>query len=243
MKNNWTNKEIEELRKLYPVTPIKQLSKLIGKTVPAIRSKVKILKIKKHHLYKGNQWSIQKDEILIKLYETHTSKEIGAILNIPYTTIKNRAHKLGLRKNTNSGCFKKGHIPANKGQKMSKEIYEKAKPSFYKKGHKPHNTLYDGAISIRKDKKSGISYKYIRVAEGEWKLLHRFKYEEKYGKIPSNIFLRCKDGNQLNCDPDNWEPIDMRKNMELNRIDDLPPELQEVIRLNNKLKKLINEKH
>jgi len=241
MRNIWTNNEIERLRELYPVTPTKQLSKLIGRPVASIHSKAKKLKIKKEPLYTGNQWTIQMDEKLKELYETHTSKEIGAILNISYTNIKNRASKLGLGKKTNSGCFQKGHTPANKGKKMNPEIKKKVAHTFFQKGHKPVNTLYDGAVTTRKDKRTGIVYKYIRIAEGKWDLLHRVNYKKKYGDIPTTTFLRCKDGNQLNCDPDNWEPIDMAKNMALNTIHNYPPDARKAMRLLGKLKRTITK--
>lgn len=239
----WAESDLKRFINLYSTTPTLQLAKLLNRKVSSLHSKAKQLKLKKHPLYINNVWSPKTDKILKEMYHTHTSKEIGKVLGFSFSNVKNRAHKLGLGKKTNVGCFQKGHVPINKGKKMKPEVKEKVKHLFFQKGHKPACTLHDGAISTRKDTRSGITYKYIRISEGNWDLLHRVNYKKKFGDIPTTTFLRCKDGNQLNCDPSNWEPIDMNKNMDLNRIHQYPKELQEAIKLNNKLKKEINARY
>ncbi len=204
-------------------------------------------------------WTKEEDDYMIRYYADNFSRNIASNLNRPLSSVSGRASKLGLNKSPEflskncrwqlgsdvgkSSQFSKGHIPANKGKTMSPEAKEKVKHTFYQKGHKPANTMFDGAITSRIDRRTGIKYKYIRLAENKWDLLHRVNYKKKHGDIPTTTYLRCIDGNQLNCDPDNWAPIDMSKNMELNQIHQYPKELQEIIRLNNKLKKQIDGRH
>ncbi|NQU34244.1 MAG: hypothetical protein HQ521_13520 [Bacteroidetes bacterium] len=204
-------------------------------------------------------WTIEEDDYMITHYANESSNKIATELKRPLCSIYGRANTLGLSKSPEyiekncrwqpgsdvgkSTQFHKGNTPANKGKKMSADAYEKCKHTMFKKGQKPGNLLFDGAISTRVDTRTGIAYKYIRLAENNWDLLHRVNYKKKYGDIPTTTYLRCIDGNQLNCDPDNWEPITMVKNMELNTIHQYPKELQEVIKLNNNLKKQIDGRH
>ena len=43
-----------------------------------------------------------------------------------------------------TGQFEPGHIPANKGKKMSAEVYAKAAPTMFKKGNVPANHMEVG---------------------------------------------------------------------------------------------------
>lgn len=104
--------------------------------------------------------------------------------------------------------LKPGNVPKNKGKRMEdymtpEQIQRSAKARF-PKGNLPHNTLQDGAISIRKDKR-GVAYKFIRVSKGKWEYLQRYVWEQQNGPIPKDCILCCIDGDTLNCDPSNWE--------------------------------------
>lgn len=57
--------------------------------------------------------------------------------------------------------FSKGHIPANKGKKMSAENYAKCAPTMFRKGHIPANKKPIGSERI--DCKDG--YHLVKVAE------------------------------------------------------------------------------
>jgi len=118
-------------------------------------------------------------------------------------------------RNPATGRFVPGHKPWNKNKKTDN-------PSIggntkFKQGHEPHNTKYDGCISIRHHKKDNKSYKYIRVSKGKWVLLQRWVWEQHYGKIPKAWVIRFRDGDTLNCDISNLECVSRAANMELNR--------------------------
>jgi hypothetical protein len=90
-----------------------------------------------------------------------------------------------------------------------------ASRTYFSHGRLPKNTRKDGDISIRVES-SGIGYKHIRIAVGKWALLHRINYEKKHGPLPEGIILRCKSSDSLNCDPDNWEPINRNEHLNMN---------------------------
>ena len=160
--------------------------------------------------------------------------------------LSDKLHELGysdsIRKHSIDSQRKPGQEPPNKGKKMSPEIREKVKHTWFPKGHKPHNTLKDGYITIRSehpDRPGGKDYKWIRISEGEWEHLHRFNYRKKYGKIPEGMMVAFKDGDTMNCEPENLELISMEENMMRNTIHNYPEELKKTIRLTAKLKRKI----
>jgi hypothetical protein len=135
--------------------------------------------------------------------------------------------------------FQKGHAPANKGQKMSNELYQKVAHTMFKKGSKPVNTQPIGTIHQRKDT-GGKMYQYIKLADSNWQLLNRYTWEQHNGPIPKGMVVVYKDGNYLNNDIDNLLMITKKENMARNTIQRLPKELQQVMRLKCKLIKKIN---
>jgi len=140
--------------------------------------------------------------------------------------------------------FKPGQISFNKGLSQSEYMtpagLEKTKATRFKKGAVAYNAKADGCISIRKDS-SGISYKHIRISKGKWELLQRHIYTKTFGPIPENMLVVFKDGNQINCNPSNLMLLSMAENVIRNSIHHLPPELKEVIKVLNKVKKQIRK--
>lgn len=134
--------------------------------------------------------------------------------------------------------FKPGNISHNKGQKMSKELYERVKVSMFKKGNEPHNMKYDG--HERLDPKDG--YIYIRISKGKYVLKHRLVWEQHNGPITKGNIIIFKDKNKYNLNIDNLQMITKRENMLRNTVTKYPLELQQLIKLNNKLKTTLNEK-
>lgn len=134
--------------------------------------------------------------------------------------------------------FKKGIPPANKGVKMSQNQRAICSKTFFKKGRKPANTKEVGTISKRKDN-SGKVYSYIKIADSHWELLHRQKWIEVNGEIPEGHRIHFKDGNTLNYTIENLMCLTPQEAMDMNRITNLPSQLQEVIKIKNKLIKKI----
>lgn len=200
-------------------------------------------------------WTPQQVEILQQMYPDNYAEDIARELGKSAISIYYKAGKLGLKK---SEAFRKmelqrqgnrlrivgakhrfnaGHTPANKGVKMSPEVYEKVKHTMFKPGQMPHNTRHDGFERISKD-----GYIEIRVRPGKFMLKHRLIWESYHGKVQKGYVVVFKDKNPMNCTIENLELITMEENMRRNSIHRLPIELKSTIRLVNKLKRVINAK-
>jgi len=159
-------------------------------------------------------------------------KKLGLI--IPEEIIKQR--KL-------DSLIKPGNIPPNKGKKMDQEVYNRIKHTFFTKGHKPKNSLHDGAITIRHNHKERGSrtYKFIRLSEGVWEFLHRYNWMKENGPIPSGHMVVFKTPDTMNCDIENLKLISMHDNAIRNHLQDYPEEIIEVIQTRSLLNRTIKK--
>lgn len=203
----------------------------------------------------GKPWTPEQDKIMLEKYADNYTADLCKLLNRTPSSIYGRAAFLGLSKSEAfiqmelqrqgdrlkkvgaNGRFLKGHRPANKGAKMPKEVYEKAKETMFKRGQLPYNVKYDGHERISVD-----GYIEVRVALGVYKQKHRMVWEQAHGEIPKGYAVVFKDGNKLNVTLDNLELITRKQLMQRNSIVRFPPELRSTIHQLNKLKKHINEK-
>lgn len=111
-----------------------------------------------------------------------------------------------------TGCFEKGHVPSNKGKKMSEEVYEKAKDTMFKKGNVPHNYRPVGSERVNKD-----GYIEVKTRDPKtWKLKHRLIFEAANGKIPHDSIIIFRDGDKQNVNLDNLLIIKKSVNAVLN---------------------------
>lgn len=107
-----------------------------------------------------------------------------------------------------TGCYEKGSISHNKGKKMPFNA-NNARTQF-KKGNLPHNANYLGHERVSKDGYVEISIDQINPHTGyerRYVLKHRHMWEQKNGSLADGMCLKCIDGNRLNADPSNWEPM------------------------------------
>jgi hypothetical protein len=194
------------------------------------------------------------NDIIRERYPFEPTKKIADDLGVTVKSVYDRASTMGIKKDPEylrstqfppgylggkATQFQKGQVPPNKGQKMSKDVYEKVAHTMFKKGARPHNTKPFGTINQRKDK-SGKIYQYIKIDDCNWQLLNRYTWEQYYGPIPKGLIVVYKDGNYLNNDIDNLMLLTKKENMARNTIQRLPKELQQVMRLKCKLIKKIN---
>ena len=194
------------------------------------------------------------NDIIKERYPFEPTKKIADDLGLSESSVYNRAFAMGIKKDPvylrstqfppgylggKATQFQKGHAPANKGQKMSTEVYQKVAHTMFKKGSKPTNTQPIGTIHQRRDT-GGKMYQYIKLADCNWQLLNRYTWEQHNGPIPKGMVVVYKDGNYLNNDINNLLMITKKENMARNTIQRLPKELQQVMRLKCKLIKKIN---
>ena len=195
------------------------------------------------------------NDIIRERYPFEPTKKIADDLGLSESSVYNRAWAMGIKKDPvylrstqyppgylggKATQFQKGHAPANKGQKMSTEVYQKVARTMFKKGSKPTNTQPIGTIHQRKDT-GGKMYQYIKLADCKWQLLNRYTWEMHNGPIPKGMVVVYKDGNYLNNDITNLLMITKKENMARNTIQRLPKELQQVMRLKCKLINKINK--
>jgi hypothetical protein len=194
------------------------------------------------------------NDIIRERYPFEPTKKIADDLGLSEGSVYNRAYAMGIKKDPvylrstqyppgylggKATQFQKGQTPPNKGQKMSKDLYQKVAHTMFKKGNKPMNTQPIGTIHQRKDT-GGKMYQYIKLADSKWQLLNRYTWEQHNGPIPKGMVVVYKDGNYLNNDITNLLMITKKENMARNTIQRLPKELQQVMRLKCKLIKKIN---
>jgi len=204
---------------------------------------------------KRNFYTEQEIKFLTDNYSDMKTKDIAVIMNRPIWSINSKSYELGLKKSfkhmkalleieaerlRSSGIrhqFKKGQPSHNKGKKMPPELYEKIKRTMFKPGNKPGNIKKVGAIRIDHE-----GYTYIKLSDANWVLKHRHVWEQVNGPVPANHVVIFKDNNMHNFDINNLQVISQADNMLRNTIHQYPEQIQELIKLKNKLKKKINEK-
>lgn len=203
----------------------------------------------------GKPWTQEEIEILTRMYPDHFAGEIQAVLHRGKSSIYYMADRLGLKstpeKISRSGRmsshhpnvaghrFEKGHIPANKGRKMSPELYAKCAPTMFKKGQASINKRPVGSERINVD-----GYIEVKVADpNKWRLKNRVIWEQHNGEIPKGYNIQFKDHNPLNCTIDNLYIISQAEQMrtENSYLAKYPKELADIIRLKGTIKRQINK--
>jgi len=112
-----------------------------------------------------------------------------------------------------TGRFEKGHAPCNKGVPCAPGTggrHPNARKTQFSKGQLPHNTKYLGHERVSKDGYVEISIDEVNPHTGferRYVLKHKHLWEAANGPLPEGMCLKCRDGNKLNTDPSNWEPI------------------------------------
>ena len=189
------------------------------------------------------------NEIIKQRYPFEPTKKLADDLNLTESQVYNRAFAMRIKKDPvylrstqfpkgylggKATQFQKGQIPPNKGQKMSKEVYEKVSATMFKKGSVPSNTQPVGTINKRQDT-NGKFYSYIKVANQNWQLLNRYLWEQNFGKIPPGMIVIFKDNNEDNFEISNLELISKKENMLRNTMHQYPLEIKQILILKNKL--------
>jgi len=108
-----------------------------------------------------------------------------------------------------TGCFPKGHVPDNKGQRMPYNA-NSAKTQFKTGCRTGRANLVYKPIGTERVSKDGYLERKIHDGlpmQSRWRLVHLLKWEAVHGPLPKKHCLKCLDGNKQNTDPSNWELI------------------------------------
>ena len=200
-------------------------------------------------------WTQEEIDILTRMYPDHVAKEIAGVLGRGASSIYYKAQQLGLEStpekirrsglmssnhpNCVAARFPKGHIPDNKGKRVSPETYAKCQPTMFKKGHTPVNHREVGSERINVD-----GYIEVKVAEpNKWRLKHRVIWEQHNGSVPAGFNVQFKNHNPLDCRIENLYLISKAEQMrtENSYIAKYPKALQEVIHLKGVVNRMIHK--
>lgn len=189
-------------------------------------------------------WTDEQEQYLVAHYATTSNAEIAEVLGKKNADrVMAKASLLGLKKSRqflkescqqreNSGKFKKGMTPHNKGKKLSDSTKAKLAKTMFKSGNRPHNTLQVGAETQDK-----YGYVMAKVAEPNvWQYKHHVAYGEPVPTGHKVIFL---DGNKYNFERDNLQLVSNAELMQKNTMHRYPPELVRLLKTLNKLKKRV----
>lgn len=194
------------------------------------------------------------EKFLIENYPFMYAKDISKELGMTLSAVYNYAFSLNLKKDVSfrsmelqrqadrlksngvAHRFLKGQTPPNKGQKMTKEVYDKVKPTMFKKGQRPVNWKPDGSERIDVD-----GYTLIKV-NGKFVLKHKYVWEQVNGPMPKGHAIIFKDRNKTNFNIENLECITRQELMLKNTIHNYPSDIVGVIKILKNLKKKINAK-
>lgn len=134
----------------------------------------------------AHNYTPEEREFIERNYLGRKSADLAQMFNAEFGTDLSRGQIKAYLTNHNlrNGVvcrFSKGHVPANKGKKMSAEVYARASATMFKKGHIPVNHKPVGSERI--DSKDG--YHLVKVAEpNKWRLKHVLLWEQHNGPVP-----------------------------------------------------------
>lgn len=198
-------------------------------------------------------WTAEEEGLLREWYSSteifvaDMAKKLGRPISSVYTKaralrlerpleIRSIGGKIGSqRAEVKAHQFTKGHIPANKGKKMTAETYSKVSRTMFSKGHTPWNHHEVGSERVNKD-----GYIEVKVAEpNKWKAKHRLIWEELHGPIKKGYNVQFRDGNPKNVAPENLYLISRQEQMrdQNSLMARYPKELQDIIRLRGSIKR------
>lgn len=189
-------------------------------------------------------------------YPIRPTRELVDILGISLGSINAQAYRMGLKKDPTylinlqreaintllrtgkTYRIQKGNIPVNKGQKMSAELYEKVKHTFFKKGQMPFNMKPIGYERINAE---GYIEVKVREERPNFEGKHRVIWKQHHGEIPAGHIIIFADGNNRNFDIENLICVDRKDHAVRNRFrKKYGPEIAESILLLSQIKRKLN---
>lgn len=238
----WAQEHKDLLTEKYPVLPLKELVTVL----PYNAKKIKNAAARYHLKKKGrlHAWRYEDELRLIELFPNNSNAEIGQMLGKSESAIMAAGFKLQLRKTeaflherSSKTFFKPGQPAWNKGMKG---LDFGGKETRFKKGQQPHNTLPEGTVTVRRDKR-GIPYQFYHCGSSSMHL-HVKVWKDVNGQPPKGHCITFKDGDTMNAALENLECISRVELMKRNSIQNLPEELKQTAHLRGVLNRKIHKR-
>jgi len=154
-------------------------------------------------------WSKEELEYLREHYVSHSKKQLLEMFNTHFNLAISMGQLTGALSryqilSGRTGCFKKGHVPANKGLKG---VTTGGIETQFKKGHQPKNYKPVGTERVDRD-----GYVLIKVSDKgawheRWRHKHKVIWEEGNGPIPKGSVLIFLDRDKQNITLENLQLI------------------------------------
>jgi hypothetical protein len=113
-----------------------------------------------------------------------------------------------------TGCFEPGQVPVNKGKPCAPgkggRHPNAQRTQFAKGGRTGKAAMLYKPIGTERLTKDGYLQRKMHDGlpmQSRWQLVQRVEWEAVNGPIPAGHALKCLDGDRLNTDPANWEPV------------------------------------
>lgn len=244
-KRNWSEEDLDLLRKEYPTTDTGEIAKKLGRQIGPVKSKANALCLRKKTGYHGKvRWSTWDDNIIRLLYPDSPIEDIMFVLDRSSSAVYGRAIILGvgrspeymekLQEFTNAALTKAGEKSRfrtgdgktgwNRGRKqkeyMSAESLERTKRTWFAKGHVPFNYKPVGHERLSKDGYIEIKVRDADDSTDNFEPKHRVVYENHHGPIPEGMIVEFIDGNRMNFSIQNLRLVSRLDNVLNNSLKD-----------------------
>ena len=177
-----TDEQDAYLRKIAPGRSNMECTVMINKEFDTSFTRKQIHYYKQNHKISSGKkpWEFSKqrehllteeqDQYLRENVKGKTVMELAEMINQEFGTKLTAAQIKTYKKNHDivSGVntrFKKGQSPANKGKKMTKEIYQRCSSTMFKKGNMPINTQDIGTIKNVMTDTGGVNIMMIKFLQ------------------------------------------------------------------------------
>lgn len=150
-----------------------------------------------------HRWDDEQKAYLAQIVAGRSHAEIHDLVNerfgleLTVNQVKAAIGRYGLNTGR-TGCFPKGHVPANKG---TKGMSSRNRTTFAM-GNVPINRVEIGTERLRRD-----GYVWVKVQDGcknaNWKAKHVMAWESANGPVPKGHVVMIADGDPWNCTADN----------------------------------------
>lgn len=234
----WSPEDIALLTELYPTHGKSLIAARLNKSAEQIEAKARRLKLRKTVQYMlsdlpkslgQSPWTEDEISLLRTRYPNEPVANIAAALGRRESQVQAKATKLGLRK-------------SDEFRRICAEqlIAQGAKTRF----NNTTRVVNRPALPVGSER-HWRGYLYVKIAlPNTWLRKHQLVWRQRHGDYDSKTHvLWFRDRNQLNCNIENLELITQPERLRRVSFNQYPPDLQQIIVLNNKLKRRLREQH